>query len=675
METMKGEAMESQRIQSGHGIVWTAISFAAALIVVVSGGRGQATDIKASSVNLDSILKKLSNYEYGQDENVLWSLRNYVHAVKDKPDERAACEARLIFFLDSKATLAGRDAVCRELRIIGTGDSVPILEKMLLAKETTDMARYALGKIPGSRPDKALLRALDRGPADIKMGIISTLGQRKSPEAVPALGRLLGNRDSGLAAAAATSLGMIGGPEASKFLLQSLSSPGKKIKESVISALLLSAEGLIAAKNPGEAARIYDRILTEETPDSLRGAALRGRISTSGDRAQTLILESLASPDARLHEPAISMIASAFDASSISRICSLLPTLGEKDAEQVLAVLAGYPGENVLSAVMESARSPEISVRIAALRALERIGDESSASFLAQTAARTTGGEREASRTALWGLKGKNTDEVITALLESSPDEDIQAELIQAIGERRIFAGKSLIMSFADSPALKVRTQVVRSMRTLGTPSDVSGMLDLLFRSEDEIERADIERTIVGLAQKISKPDERGRTVKARLDQEKDQKKRIALISVLGKIGDDSTLAALREALHDPDPEIVDAAVRALAGWPTASAADDAFGIARSSSNARHQILALRGYIRMVGLEKYRAPESAVRDLAQALTLATRPEEKRLVLSELPTFSSPEALRLAESLLGDPSVQAEARAAIEKIKDKIKSKK
>jgi hypothetical protein len=193
-----------------------------------------------------------------------------------------------------------------------------------------------------------------------------------------------------------------------------------------------------------------------------------------------------------------------------------------------------------------------------------------------------------------------------------------------------------------------------------------------MLKGGDDVERGEILLTVTALAQKISVSDTRARAVKARLAEEKDPRKRAALFEVLGRIGDGSSLAALRAGLADA--ETTDAAVRALAAWPTPDALDDLRGIAAGSKDETHRLLALRGSIRLIGLDKYRKPEAAVADLKAALALASRPEEKKLILGVLPGFACVEALALAESFLGDAEVKEEAKAAVDKLKEVLEKK-
>jgi hypothetical protein len=68
-------------------------------------------------------------------------------------------------------------------------------------------------------------------------------------------------------------------------------------------------------------------------------------------------------------------------------------------------------------------------------------------------------------------------------------------------------------------------------------------------------------------------------------------------------------------------------------------------------------------------------PEGVIWSLKKALKISTRPEEKKLILGELPNFPCNESLSLAESLLSDEDVKEEAKIVVEQIKDKLNEKK
>jgi HEAT repeat protein len=651
--------------------LWLAVPVLLAILIVrpATGFSGQIKD--AATLSLETILQRLSTYEFGQDENILWQLRDFVRGHKDAADARAAAEDMLDGFLATKATLAGKMTVCRELRLIGSEKSVPVLEKMLLDKDLTDLARYALENIQGDAPDKALLRALTVTKGETRIGVIAAIGRRKARAAVPALAQILSGADAELSKSVATALGEIGGREAADTLLKALPAARPDIKDSIAAGLMKTAAEMSAAGDAAASARIYETLLAEKISPPLRLAAWRGRFASAGDKTAALVLETLAGPDPLAREAAIGAIPSAFNAASIGDVAVLFSRLPAESQVQLLSVLSDYPKGRILPTILQATGSDLKDVRIAALNALQKAGDATSVMKLAETAAGTTAAEQTAARNALWGLKGKVVDDAVLSGLASAKDDGVQTELVRAVGERRIYAGKSLVFQFTNSPSSRLQTQAIRAIRAIGTPSDVSGMLDLLLAPENEAARRDIENTIVSLAQKISNPVGRAATVNSRLTAGKDPKDKSALLRVLGRVGDDSTLSSLRHALKDKNPDVADTAARALFGWPSATAKDDVFAIAKSSANPTHKILALQSYIRMTGLEKYRSPSAAVKDFKKALKLAARPEEKKLILGVLPDFYCPDALKLAATLLPDKDVAAEAQVALDKVKTRL----
>lgn len=630
---------------------------------------GQASAPGAPS--LEATLREIATYDGGLNSDAFWKMRTIVLAAKDDPAARKDVERKLLGFLVMDGSLVAKDSVCRMLRIVGGEVSVPILRRMLAAPETTDMARYALEKIPGAAAEAALLDALGKTNGAVNLGIISSLADRKSGKAAAALGKLIQGSNPDIASAAAIALGRIGGKEAADVLGKALGAAAPALKGTAASAFLLCADDFLSQKNLPAAAAIYDRVLSEKLPVPLRRAAMRGKIAAAGDQASKLILAALAGSDVDLQLPAIGLVKNCFAAADIGPICAALPKLSAANQVPLIAVLSEYQGNAVTAALTQAVRSDRKEVRLAALKAFEKAGDASSVALLAETATSAPPDERTAARTSLWGMKGKSVDEAVLALLAKAPGEAVQAELVRSVGERRIFAGKSVVAKFTDAPSAKVRVEAIKTLKTIGTPSDIPGLLNVLLKTEDEAEQIGIETAITGLALKIAQPEGRTNAAKARLAAEKDAANRAMLCRLLGRIGDDSALTQLRQALADGDARVADAAARALAAWPTAAAKDDVLLIARTSKNQTLQVLALQAYVRLTAADKYRRPEEAVKDLKQALDLAARAEEKKLVLGVLPDFAGPEALKLAESQLAAAGVQDEAKAAVKKIQEKL----
>jgi len=622
--------------------------------------------------DLEAILQKISTYDYGKDEEVLSRLRSYVRSIRNSREAKAECEAKLAEFLGSKATLASKMAVCRQLSEIGSSASVPVLERMLLKEETSDLARYALEKIPDASAEKALIQALDKTRGKVRLGIVSSLGNRRAEKAAPALEKLVNKSDPATAAAAATALGHIANPQSSDVLLKSLARTSGKVRDRVASSLLNCAQEFIIRKDPKKAAAIFEALSGAKLPLPIRQSAMKGRIRSRSDKeARSMIIRALEGKDFDQHALAISLIGDFFDDSNISEVCALFSGLPAASQIQLLEAISCYQDKSARSTAVEATKNPEQEVRIAALRALEKLGNKSTVELLVMHAAQARGKEQEAARTSLWGMRGKDVDKVILLNLVKMPDPDIQNELIQSVAERRIEEGLELILARARSSDSGNRLEAIKAVKDIASFADLPRLVELLLSTKEERDQLELASTIAVVAGKSSQPVGRARAVTAALSQTEDIPKRCSLFRVLGKIGDDSSLPVLRKALAESNPELKDAAVRALADWPTPTPREDLLQVARTTTNTVHKVLALRAYIQMVGMEPYRSPRMAVHSLQQVLDLS-RPEEKKLILGILPTFTGPEALALAESLLKEKEVAAEAELAIKKIKQALK---
>ncbi len=646
----------------------------AVLLIGMPVAAGAQDETPGSGESLDAILKDLSGYDFAVGVGAPMRLKAFVLAHKDDPTSRRDIEEKILSFIQSEASAGGKMEACRSLRIVGGSASIPVLGKMLIDPETTDMARFVLEKIPGEDAEKVLLAALEASRGAVISGIVFSLGERGSPEAVSALGRLVSGKDPEIAVNAAQALGRIGGSEATKFLMAIFGKAKEPLKSGAARALLVCAEKTARSGMTGDAALIYDHILASKLTTSIRQAAFSGKIMAAGGRAQKLLLDALSGRDPVLYGPAIAAVPKTFPEAEIGQVVPFLSKLPESGQVQLIAVLAGYPGDLVRSDVLASCENASLSVRLEALRVLEKIGNASVVGFLARRAALTRGEEQVAAREALARIRGLEVDTAILERLSSEIDDDSKSELVQASGSRRIAAAKPILLETVKSGSPTLRLRAIRSLKDISSQADISDLLGLLFTLEDDQAREEMQDTIAAVAGINPRPLARGNVAEALLAEEPDPRKKSDLLRVLGKIGDDSALPLVRRALEDPDESVVDSAVRALAEWPTASARDDVYEVARNSMFLTHRVLALRAYVRMIGLEPYRAPDGAVSDLHKVLSLATRPEEKRLILGMLPRFPCVTALKTAESLISDESVWKEATLAADRIRTALTSR-
>jgi len=237
---------------------------------VVNSGKG------SEMADLQELLEKVKTYDWGQSRLALTEVSDIIKDAYGSPAKLGDIEKSLISVLNSDATYAGKQFVCRTLSIIGTKQSVPALAKMLTNDEYADMARYALERIPADAVDEALRNALPKTSGKTKVGIINSLGERRDNKSAIALSKLIYDSNNMIADAAASALGKIGGSEATKVLAKAKDKTSGKLRLVVLDAYLKCADRLAAQGKKKQALAIYKELSEEGLPEPIRAAAKLG---------------------------------------------------------------------------------------------------------------------------------------------------------------------------------------------------------------------------------------------------------------------------------------------------------------------------------------------------------------------------------------------------------------
>ncbi|MBE7558321.1 hypothetical protein HS125_05010 [bacterium] len=87
------------------------------------------------------------------------------------------------------------------------------------------------------------------------------------------------------------------------------------------------------------------------------------------------------------------------------------------------------------------------------------------------------------------------------------------------------------------------------------------------------------------------------------------------------------------------------------------------YQVAKSDAGTSRKVLALRGFIRQAGMEGKTDPQGTVRRLQEAMDMAIRDEERRMVLAELAKIPDPAALAVVLKYTESESLGSEAIAA------------
>ncbi len=639
------------------------------LLMLVAGlSLSAAAIFGQSSFDLESAVAKVASYDYGQSREPVTLLTEYVQSPQRTLQELKVVEKRFSQFLQSNATDAGKDQICRLLSVVGTAESVPALAELLVTPKSSDMARYALERIPGPEASKVLLQSLSKTSGKTRIGIVNTLGMRKENNAVPAISGLLKDKDVPTAVAAANALGQIGGSPATKALAGARGKASGELKLQITDAYLRCADRSLASGGKQESLSIYRSLNTPAEPPIIRVAALKGIAAVQGKDAMPVLLTAVKGPEPRVQAVAIRLIGEIQGDESTKALVAELPNLSPAAQVQVLSALADRGDKSANQAAMAAAKSESPLVRAAALEAVSKLGDSSSVLVLADAAANSKDQVQSAAREGLYRLRGPDVDQAIQNQIGQA-DTKVRVELIRAVGERGITSAVGSLLQTAKDSNSQVRRESVRALRETAGTAQVPTLVDLLINAKSDSDRDELERT---LAATIKRGENAGGAEVLKAFQSNSQEEaKASLLQTMGDVGDPQYLSALKRSLNDSNAGVRRAAILALSVWPDASPADDLLGVAKKSTEDTHQVLALRGYIKLVALPSNRSEAATVALLKDALKISKQAPEKKAVLGALPEFACPEAMELAKSALQDNAVANEADIAVKRIQNAL----
>jgi len=569
--------------------------------------------------------------------------------------KRAAVEKDMIAVLaDAKATYAAKQFACRVLRLIGTDACVAPVATLLTDEKLSHMARFALQSNPSPLVDDALRAALAKTSGDVQIGIINSIGMRADAKAVALLCALATGQQAGAAEAAVLALGRIGTPEAAEALLQL--KPEGALAGAWGIAVVNAGERLAAHKEAKLAKKILRAAYDAAQKPVAKMAALRGLIAVDSDAAAELPA-LLKNSDALIAVAAAQLLAEQPGKKNSKVIAAQLPAATPTVQVILLRNLAGRGDEVATPVVAQLAAGANAEVATAAILTLGEVGGADQVPQLLKLAA---GGETAAAAaTSLEKLRGKAVN---AALLKSVSDADagIRIAALNALAARDAKEAAAAVLAAGKDPDAKAKAAAFKALRALAGPAEVKPLLEMLTGSASAADRQRIQPALAAAVERS--PDAAGvaTMLTAALNASDDIKQ--DLLPVFGRLSGPQALAAVQGQLKETNVETRKAAIRALADWRDTAPLADLLAVAKGDADGNAKILALRGYVQLAGLPAERSAADALVLYRNAMDLATRPEEKMLVLAGLAGVKSAEAFKLAATCLGDNKKLNEAAA-------------
>jgi hypothetical protein len=180
----------------------------------------------------------------------------------------------LAMLKDPNSTVFQKAISMKKLAYVGGKDCIAPMAALLSHPQLSCYARFGMEPNPDPAVDDALRAALPNLKGNQQIGVITSIGVRKDVKALDTLIKMIDSPDAGVAQAAAASVAMIGGLNASRALQAALGRTKPPVFPVVARATLLCAENLMASNRP-RAMELYGQLAATNMPRPVRLAALR----------------------------------------------------------------------------------------------------------------------------------------------------------------------------------------------------------------------------------------------------------------------------------------------------------------------------------------------------------------------------------------------------------------
>jgi type 1 glutamine amidotransferase/HEAT repeat protein len=614
----------------------------------------------AEASELSAALKEAAGYEFGGSRAALSLIAEQVRLAQMDDALRANVENGLCTLVrDPGATDESKDFACRQLALIGSGNSVPSLALLLKDERLSHMARYALDHIEGEAGSKALREAMMATEGDIRIGIITSLGRRRDGVAVEPMMKVVETADMPTLVAILDTLAMIGTVESvNQLLFFAEHTTNPEVAPPAMRAVMRAAERSEADGDPWSAASIYRLIYEHEGGEALKIAALCGLAETDPIQAAGLLLPLFDDPDPMMRNTAIRLVRTMKGAQVTELLSAQMGSLSPAAQVALLEGLARRGDRNASPYIVGLLKVDlDAAVESAALTALGDVGDAACVPMLVRKAA---AGEKKA-EASLHRLGADNVHNTLMELL-SHQDAAVRLVAVTALEARGVTEAVGPLFRIAridqdDS----IRVSAITAIGHLGSSRHAMDMKTLLAFTESDATRTAAESALATLCLKADNPKELARRVYEGASA-LDGTKQAALVRVMGALGGDDALTAVRDALTSNDRTVVDAAIEALTNWSDITTHRDMLSLYQTcgrSGPVRDAVF--QGYLNAA---RRPTPDMDLADragvYARLLAISQTTEGTRLVLQELTGVPHPEAMEAFEPYLSVEALRVDA---------------
>jgi HEAT repeat protein len=550
-----------------------------------------------------------------------------------------------------------------QLQQFGKDDAVPCLEKYLMNKDLAGAAARALAQIKSPMAQKVLFKALPNSTGDIQLSLIEALGYVQYKTAVPSIIKLANTTNEKQRKVVLYSLAQIGDATAAK-LLQTAAQKANFTYDNTnaTSSYILYLQQL-AKVNKLLAGQYATKLMQDAATGNqlhTRIAALKLSTDINGQKSLPLLYAAMQDKDIKYRAAALKFAASYQPAATNAEWIKLLNTVSPEAQVQILAFISQTANKSTLPSLKKFMQSNDESVRIAAIAAVAKVGQQESLPTLLTAMEKGNAATIEACKNAIQLIHGDAlTTQVANALTRMTPAGKVA--LLNVLKARSADNAAGNVFTEINNNDAAVHEAAVKALPAVVMQKDLPQIFTLLNASKPE-DVSYYQQAIINATAGIKDTAARTQLILQQVAKESNDKKSL-YFNVLAAIGGSKALNELQTAFVNGDDQTKSAAVIALSKASGAHTARALIKIASTTTNTVYKETALNGYIDIIRKSSFPSDQKLLM-LQDAMELATTTKQKQTILDEAGDCKSFTALTFAGKYLDDEAVQQEAALSV-----------
>lgn len=654
------------------------------------------TGVSANTARIESILSKMPVNDAGQfntQMNAVASLGEdgLLTIVNMLSDESKKDKSKLEYTINGYATYVTKsgnqelrkktvNALCKglsnvsdkeskafiitQLEIVGKDDAISCLQGYLNDQRLADPAARVLVRINSSAANMALLQALQQAQGAVRLSLIEALGDTRHTPAVRFINPLAATDDKNLAKVAIYALANIADPSSRKVLSTAAQKAGFIYDIShATSNYVVYAQNLALKGHKKLALKIAKEIMRNTGFDNgvhTRIASLKLLADIQKEKSIAALLHASVDKQPEYRAAALEFSGKYLTPSNIRLWLKQIQKTEPAMQAAIISMLGDNNAKIALQEILKSLKSNDKQVKLAAIRAAGKIGQQESLKSLLNVMMTGDEQEDEAVKNALLVMKGDDVTDIVAANIADLP-ATAQIKLITVLSSRGEPDKLGVIYPLLSSKDAAVRKAAFSSLKDLVTKDQLNKLFTLFNESSDYNDLMELQGAII-----TSMKDDRSTSYNAFILQQVQSapsNKKMFYYNILAYLGGERPLEIVSNAFNSGDDQNKAAALRALTLWSDSNAAEKLYAISKQTDNQVYFNEAINGYIRAVSLSSY-TPEQKFGMLSNAMAIAKTTDQKDLVLKEMEKTKIYPALVFAGKYLDDTELQQRAGITI-----------